>query len=55
MNKIINTFLLEGNIFTPETQLKQDGFTYNTCGPLLKTQKEYKKLKMQFKEDSRYI
>ena len=32
MNKIINKFLLTGEKFMPELQLKQPGFTYSTGG-----------------------
>ena len=41
MNEIVDKFLLAGNIFMPETHLKQPGFTYSTCGHLLKTKKEF--------------
>ena len=44
MNEIVNTFLLEGGKFMPEMHLKQPGFTYSACGPLLKTKKELKRL-----------
>ena len=33
MNKIINKFLLTGDKFMPELQLKQPGFTYSASGP----------------------
>ena len=36
MNKIINKFLLVGDKFMPEMQLKQPGFTYSACGPFTK-------------------
>ena len=32
MNKIINKFLLTGEKFMPELQLKQPGFAYSTGG-----------------------
>ena len=31
----------------PEVHLKHPGFTYSACGPLLKTNKEFKNLKKQ--------
>ena len=40
MNEIVNTFLLVGDKFMPEMHLKQLGFTYSACGPLLKIKKE---------------
>ena len=36
MNKIINKFLLTGDKFMPELNLKQPGFTYSACGPFTK-------------------
>ena len=36
MNEIVNTFLLEGGKFMPETHSKQPGFTYSACGPFTK-------------------
>ena len=33
MNEIVNRFLLAGDKFMPEMQLKQPGFTCSTCGP----------------------
>ena len=33
MNEIVNKFLLAGDKFTPEMQLRQPGFTYGRCGP----------------------
>ena len=32
MNEIVNKFLLAGDKFTPEINLKQPGFTYRACG-----------------------
>ena len=46
MNEI-NKFLLAGDKFMPEMHLKHLGFTYSACGPLLKTNKEFKNLKKQ--------
>ena len=42
MNKIINKFLLVGDKFMSEMHLRQPGFTYSGCGPLLKIKKEFK-------------
>ena len=36
MNQIVNKFLLAGNKFMPEMNLKQPGFTYSTCGTFTK-------------------
>ena len=33
MNEIVNKFLLAGDKFMPEMQLKQPGFTCGTCDP----------------------
>ena len=40
MNEIVNKFLLASDKLMPEMHLKQTGFTYSACGPLLKTKKE---------------
>ena len=32
----MNNFLLTGDKFMPELDLKQPGFTYSTCGPFTK-------------------
>ena len=45
MNEIVNKFLLAGDKFMPGMHLKQPGFTYSACGPLLRIKKEFKKLK----------
>ena len=39
MNKIVNKFLLAGDIFMPEMHLKQPRFTYSACGPFTKNKK----------------
>ena len=44
MNEIVNKFLLVGDKFMPEMQLKQTGFTYSVCGYLPETKKELKNL-----------
>ena len=36
MNKMINKFLLEGDIFLPEMYLTQPRFTYGASGPFTK-------------------
>ena len=50
MNDIINKFLLVGDKFMPEMNLKQPGFTYSACGPFTKT-----KERIQNFRDSRYV
>ena len=53
MNEITNKFLLAGDKFMHEMQLRQPGFTYSACGPLTRNKERTQK----FKEtgDSRYI
>ena len=36
MNEIVNQFLLVGDKFMPEMDLKQPGFTYSPCGSFTK-------------------
>ena len=36
INEIENKFLLAGDKFLPEMNLKQPGFTYNACDPFTK-------------------
>ena len=43
MNGIINKFLLVGDKFMPEINLKQPGFTYNACGPFTKNKERIEK------------
>ena len=38
MNEVVNNFLLEGDTFVPEMDLKQPGFTYS--GPFTKKQRK---------------
>ena len=45
MNDIINTFLLVGNKFMPEMDLRQAGFTYSACGPFTKNKERIQKFK----------
>ena len=53
MNEIVNKFLLAGNKFMQEMDLKQAGFTYSACGPFTKNKERIQK----FKEtgDTNYI
>ena len=43
MNEIINKFLLVGDKFMPEMDLRQLGFTYSPCGPFTKNKERIKK------------
>ena len=43
MYKIVNTFLMVGDKFKPEMNLKQPGFTYSACGPFTKRKKRIEK------------
>ena len=45
MNNIINKFLLAGDKFMPEMDLRRPQFTYSACGHLLNINKESKSLK----------
>ena len=48
MNEIGNNFLLAGDTFMPEMDLRQPWFTYSACGPFVKTkEKMWKHLKKQ--------
>ena len=53
MNEIVNKFLLSGDKFMPEMNLRKFGFTYSACETFTKKKKRIQK----FKEtgDSRYI
>ena len=53
MNEIVNKFLLTGNKFMPEMNLKQPGFTYSACGPFTKNKERIQKFKER--GDSKYI
>ena len=44
MNKKVNKFLLTGDKFVPEMDLRLPGFTYSVCGTFT-INKEYKILK----------
>ena len=43
MNEIVNKFLLVGDTFMPEMNLKQPGFTYSACGPFTKNNERIEK------------
>ena len=44
MNERVNKFLLAGDKFIPEMNLKQRAFTYSACDQFAKTKKEFKNL-----------
>ena len=43
VNEIVNKFLLEGDNFMPEMNLKQCGLTYSVCGPFTKNNERIQK------------
>ena len=45
MNEIINKFLLAGDIFMPEIDVRQPGFTYSACRPFTKNKQRIRKFK----------
>ena len=47
MNEIVNKFLLVGDKFMPEMNLRQHGFTYNACGLFTKKKTRKRNLKKQ--------
>ena len=47
MNKIVNKFLLVGDLFTPEFHLRQPGFTFSARAPFNKNHKRVKNSKKQ--------
>ena len=53
MDKIVNKFLLAGDIFMHEIHLRQPGLTYSACGPFTKNKERIKKFKHT--GDWRYI
>ena len=53
MCDIINKFLLAGDKYMPEMDLKQPGFTYSASGPFTKNKERIQKFKQT--GDSRYI
>ena len=53
MNEIVNKFLLAGDKFKPEMNLKQPGFTYSACGSFTKNKERIQKFNET--EDTSYI
>ena len=53
MNEIVNKFLLAGDKFMPEMNLKQPGFTYSACGPFTRNRERIQKIKET--SDTSYI
>ena len=53
MNQIVNKFLLIGDKFMPEMHLRQPGFTYSACGPIIRNKQRIQKI-MQI-GDTNYI
>ena len=53
MNDIINKFLLVGDKFMAEMDLRQPQFTYSACGPFTKNKERIQKIRKT--GDSRYI
>ena len=49
MNEVINKFLLTGDKFMPEMQLKQPRFTYSSCGPFAKNKERIQKFNYIYK------
>ena len=45
MNEIVCKFLLAGDKFMPEINLKQPGFSYSACEPFTKNKERIKKKK----------
>ena len=45
MNEIVNKFLLGGDKFMPEMNLRQPGLTYSACRPFTKNKEKFKTLK----------
>ena len=54
MNEIVNKFLLAGDIFMPEIDLKQPGFTYSTCGPFTRNKERIEKFMQSGNTDFMY-
>ena len=53
MNEIVKKFLLAGDKFMPEMNLRQSGFTFSACGLFTKDKESIRKFKKT--GDSRYI
>ena len=45
MNEIINKFLLAGDKFMPEMDVRQPGFIYSACRPFTKNKERIRKFK----------
>ena len=45
MNETVNKFLLVGDKFMPEMNLRQPGFTYSVCEPFTKNKDRIQKFK----------
>ena len=45
MNEIVNKFLLVGDKFMPEMDIKQPGFTYSACVSFTKNKERIEKFK----------
>ena len=43
MNEIVNKFLLAGDKFMPEINLKETGFTCSACGPFTRSKERIEK------------
>ena len=53
MNHIVNKFLLAGDKFMPEMHLRQPGFTYSACGPLIRNKQRIEKFLQR--SDANYL
>ena len=53
MSEFINKLLLAGDKLMFEANFRQPRFTHSGCRPILKTKREYKKIK-KIDEDSTY-
>ena len=53
MNNVITKFLLAGDKFMPEMNLRQPQFVYSACGPFTRHKERIKKFKQT--SDMRYI
>ena len=54
MNKIINKFLLTGDKFMPELDLKHPGFTYSACGTFTKHRERIQEIRKTSNLNSLY-
>ena len=54
MNEIVNQFLLVGDKFMPEMDLKQPGFTYSACGSFTKNKERMEKFMQTINTDFVY-